>query len=89
MANVERTAYPQFPRALTLRDLQQSFTPRPDELLWLQKAARGADSSLALMVQLKCFQYLRYFPDIETIPEGIGEHISATLGQAVQEQIFY
>lgn len=89
MANVERTAYPQFPRALTLRDLQQSFTPRPDELLWLQKAARGADSSLALMVQLKCFQYLRYFPDIETIPEGIVEHISATLGHAVQEQIFY
>lgn len=89
MANVERTAYPRFPRALTLRDLQESFTPRPDELLWLPTVARGSENSLALMVQLKCFQYLRYFPDVEAIPEGIVEHIAATLGQVVKGQISY
>ena len=31
MASLERTAYPRFPRTVTLRDLQTSFTPRPEE----------------------------------------------------------
>jgi len=36
MASIEPTAYPRFPRPLTLKDLQGSFTPRPEEIEWVQ-----------------------------------------------------
>jgi hypothetical protein len=32
MASIERTAYPRFPRTLTLKDLHATFTPRPEEI---------------------------------------------------------
>lgn len=89
MANVERTAYPLFPRALTAKDLQTTFTPRPEELIWAQEVARGAERRLALTVLLKCFQYLRYFPDVESIPTDIVEHIAATMGLPPQPKISY
>lgn len=34
MASIKRTAYPRFPRTLTLMDLQTSFTPRAEEIEW-------------------------------------------------------
>ena len=67
MASIERTAYPRFPRTLTLKDLQMSFTPRPEEIEWAQGFARTPDRRLALLVNLKCFQFLRHFPPVEAI----------------------
>lgn len=52
MASIERTAYPRFPRLLTLKDVQSSFTPRQDEVEWATKFARSVDGRLALLVQL-------------------------------------
>ena len=62
MASIERTAYPRFPRTLTLKDLQASFTPKPEEIEWAQQHARTADRRLAILVLLKCFEFLRHFP---------------------------
>ncbi|MFK0380326.1 Tn3 family transposase [Pandoraea sp. NPDC090278] len=89
MASIERTAYPRFPRTLTLRDLQTSFTPGPEEIEWALGFARTPDRRLALLVMLKCFQFLRRFPTVEAIPADIVEHISATLGIAPVPQITY
>ena len=89
MASIERTAYPRFPRLLTLKDIQTSFTPREDEVEWTTRFARSADSRLALLVQLKCFQYLKHFPAIELIPEEIVEHVSASLGMVPTQSIAY
>ncbi|WP_454754387.1 hypothetical protein [Cupriavidus necator] len=38
-----RTAYPRFPRTLTLKDLQASFIRRPEEIEWAQGFARTAE----------------------------------------------
>jgi len=89
MANVERTAYPLFPRALTVKDLQPTFTPRPEVLICAQEVARGAERRLALTVLLKSFQYLHYFPDVESIPTDTVEHIAATMGLPPQPKISY
>ena len=89
MASIERTAYPRFPRLLTLKDVQSSFTPRQDEVEWATKFARSVDGRLALLVQLKCFQYLKHFPDIELIPGEIVEHVSASLGMVPTQAIAY
>ncbi len=89
MASIERTAYPRFPRTLTLKDLQASFTPRPDETEWALRYARRPQGRLALLVLLKCFQYLRYFPALEAIPPEVVEHVSATLGVTPEQTIQY
>lgn len=80
MASIERTAYPRFPRTLTLKDLQASFTPRAEEIEWASRYARRPDRCLSLLVLLKCFQFLRYFPAPEAIPSAVVEHVAATLG---------
>lgn len=89
MASIERTAYPRFPRTLTLKDLQTSFTPRPEETEWANRYARRPERRLALLVLLKCFQFLRYFPAVDAIPVEIVEHVSATLGTPPAQSIKY
>jgi TnpA family transposase len=89
MASIERTAYPRFPRTLTLKDLQTTFTPRPEEIEWGNGFARAPDRRLALLVNLKCFQFLRYFPPIDVIPPDVVEHVSASLGMQPVRNITY
>lgn len=89
MASIERTAYPRFPRTLTLKDLQASFSPRPEEAEWAQNFSRSPDRRLALLVLLKCFQFLRYFPALEAIPADVVEHVSAMLAMPSKQKIEY
>lgn len=89
MASIERTAYPRFPRTLTLKDLQATFTPRSEEIEWSQGFARTPDRRLALLVNLKCFQFLRYFPPLDAIPAEVVKHVSASLGMQPAERITY
>jgi TnpA family transposase len=89
MASIERTAYPRFPRTLTLKDLQVSFSPRPEETEWALTFSRSSDRRLALLVLLKCFQFLRHFPSVETIPVEVVEHVAATLGMSAAQKIEY
>jgi hypothetical protein len=55
MVSIERSAYPRFPRLLTIKDVQTLFTPRQDEIDWATRFARSVDGRLALLVQLKRF----------------------------------
>lgn len=89
MASVERTAYPRFPRTITLKDLQASFTPTAEELHWAQGFARSADRRLALLVQLKCFQHLHHFVDVGAIPAEIVRHVSGCLSMPAQDAVTY
>lgn len=89
MASVERTAYPRFPRTITLKDLQASFTPTAEELHWAQGFARSEDRRLALLVQLKCFQHLHHFVDVAAIPAEIVRHVCGCLSMLAQDVITY
>lgn len=89
MASLERTAYPRFPRTITLKDLQTSFTPTADEIHWINSSARGPEMRIALGTLLKCFQYLHHFPAVESVPPEVVQHVSATLGLPQSSQIGY
>ncbi|WP_233171851.1 Tn3 family transposase [Dyella sp. ASV21] len=80
MANLERTAYPRFPRVITTRDLLQRYTPDADEVAWVSGFARGDRARLSLMVLLKTFQQLHHFPDLATVPPEITSHIRTVMG---------
>jgi hypothetical protein len=72
---------------LTLKDLQASFTPKPEEIKWAQQQSRTPQRRLALLVLLKCFEFLRHFPALDAIPAEVVENISATLGVAPTDKI--
>ncbi|MFD3920181.1 Tn3 family transposase [Streptomyces sp. NPDC058595] len=80
MASVERTAYPRFKRTITSRELHDSFTPGPSEVAWARGKARSPEHLLALVVLLKSFQKLGYFPDLGAVPELVVGHVRGLLG---------
>ncbi|MBQ1095040.1 Tn3 family transposase [Streptomyces sp. b94] len=79
MASVERTAYPRFKRTITSRELHQAFTPGTAEVAWVRGKARSAEHLLALVVLLKSYQKLGYFPDLSEVPHVVVEHVRGLL----------
>ena len=80
MTSIERTAYPRFKRLLSARELHVFFTPQPDEVGWARGAAGSDEHVLALMVWLKCFGRLGYFPALDAVPAAVVDHVRRDLG---------
>lgn len=75
MTSTERTAYPRFKRFLSARELHVFYTPQPEEIAWARGQARSDEHRLALMVQVKCFSQMGYFPRLEDVPDVVVGHI--------------
>lgn len=65
MASIERTAYPRLRLHLTARALKELYTPTPEEITFARKSARSPQHQFTLLVFLKPFQRLGYFPKLE------------------------
>ncbi|MFG2832356.1 DUF4158 domain-containing protein [Streptomyces sp. NPDC048434] len=81
MASVERTAYPRFKRTISSRELHEAFTPGTAEVAWARGKARSPEHLLALVVLLKSYQKLGYFPDLGEVPELVVGHVRGLLEQ--------
>ncbi|MGH3783216.1 MAG: DUF4158 domain-containing protein [Pseudonocardiaceae bacterium] len=68
MASIERTAYPRFKRFLSARELHVFYTPKAQEIAWAREVAGTGQHLLAVMVALKAFGRLGYFPGLEEVP---------------------
>jgi hypothetical protein len=75
MASIERTAYPRFKRNPSARELEHVYTPTEEELNLARTIARKQQPQFGLLLLLKSFQRLGYFPSIEDIPPVIVQHI--------------
>jgi hypothetical protein len=62
MALVDRTAYPRLPSRVSARELAEAFTPTVQETSRACAKVAGPGTRLALLVMLKCYQRLGYFP---------------------------
>ena len=82
MATVERTAYPRFPKVFSTKELQACYTPDAEELEWATRSTRGQVPRLGLLVLLKVFQQLHYFPNLDSIPVVVIDHVRASAGLA-------
>ncbi|MGN9846103.1 DUF4158 domain-containing protein [Nonomuraea sp. H19] len=80
MTSIERTAYPRFKRFLSARELHVFYTPQTEEIAWASGQVRSDNHLLALMVQLKCFNRMGYFPRLDDVPEAVVAHIRRDLG---------
>lgn len=79
MALIDRTAYPRFPRTFTAAELTAQYTPTVADLTFVKSITRGSESLLNVMVLLKVFQMLHYFPSPFDIPRDIRRHIHGCL----------
>lgn len=79
MTAIERTAYPRFTRAPSVKELREIYTPTPTDAAFVSTHARGPAQKLALMILLKIYQRLDYFPDPQTIPVAVISHIRAVM----------
>jgi hypothetical protein len=62
-----------------VRELHVFYTPQPEEITWVRGIAGSDEHLLAAMVQLKAFNRLGYFPDMEKVPAMVVEHIRRDL----------
>lgn len=82
MASIDRTAYPRFKRVVSARELAEAFTPTPDEMEWARVKTTAEQHLLALVLLLKCYQRLGYFPKLAEVPAAVVDHVRGTLGLA-------
>ena len=75
MASIERTAYPRFKRSPLAKELDALYTPTVEDLSFALKFARKPQLRFGLLVLLKSFQRLGYFPAIEDVPPTVVLHI--------------
>jgi TnpA family transposase len=79
MASIERTAYPRFRHTPHARELAEYFTPTEDEIAFGQELVRRDTHFFAIMLLLKCAQYLGYFPALAEVPPAIVNHVRICL----------
>ncbi len=79
MTSIERTAYPRFSRAPSVKELRELYTPTPHDIAFVTTRARGDGPQFALMILLKAFQRLGYFPNPQEIPGAVISHIRTVM----------
>jgi TnpA family transposase len=79
LVSIERTAYPRFKRYFTAIELREIYTPTPAEIAFGLSTTQGQVHFLNLMVLLKTFQRLGYFPKLTEIPKSLVNHIRTSL----------
>jgi hypothetical protein len=89
VTSIERTAYPRFKRQLTTKELTDIYTPTKSEIAFAYATATGERNILNLLVILKSFQRLGYFPSLTDIPLKIINHIRNHLKFAIDIVLSY
>ena len=79
MTILERTAYPTFKISLTPKELAQQYTPTASEVAFAQAQTRSKSGQLSILMMLKAFQRLGYFPALTDIPSILIQHLRACL----------
>jgi hypothetical protein len=79
MTALERTIYPRFTRTPSAKEVRALYTPIPADRAFVEKHARGPAQKFSLMIMLKVYQRLHYFPDLQTIPGPVIGHIRSEM----------
>lgn len=79
MTALERTIYPRFTRTPSAKEVRALYTPSPADRAFVEKHARGPAQKFSLMIMLKVYQRLHYFPDLQTIPGPVIGHIRSEM----------
>ena len=79
MTSIQRTAYPRFKRYFTPKELGEIYTPTKSEIAFAYNTTNGQSNILNLVILLKVFQRLGYFPKLSDIPNLVLNHVRTCL----------
>jgi TnpA family transposase len=72
---------------VSVRELAEAFTPTIEEVGWARASVIGPQALVALLVMLKCYQRLGYFPQFERVGPEVVEHVHARAVEVTGEGI--
>ncbi|GLY85690.1 hypothetical protein Airi02_036190 [Actinoallomurus iriomotensis] len=64
---------------MSARELSEAFTPSVPEVEWAWGRTQDPQHLLALVVWLKSYQRLGYFPKLDDVPEVVTRHVRGVL----------
>ncbi|MBT2118911.1 Tn3 family transposase [Dyella sp. LX-66] len=80
MTAIKDTAYPRFKSDPSAKDLEEAYTPTPDEVAFTASIADQPRIRLAVMLHLKAYQKMGRFITLDEMPERIIRHIADAMG---------
>lgn len=83
VASIDRTAYPRFKRMVSGRELVEAFSPTTAEVPWARGKNQNEQHLPALVVRLKSYRRLGYFPKLTDVPA-----VAATIRTEVDSGFF-
>lgn len=85
MTPIHETAYPRIRSNVTEKELNELYTPTQDQMEFADTNAREPIQKLGLLILIKTFQRLGYFPPLSQVPHQVIQHIAccARLEEAV------
>lgn len=87
MADINETAYPKLKQYYSQTELNELFTPTPDEMALCQRQTRGESTKICFIATLKTFQRLGHFEFVRDIPDSILEHLSTVTKYSLNSKI--
>jgi len=78
MTAIHETAYPRIRSNVTDKELEQIYTPSEEEFSFANQNTQAPVQRLGLLVLLKTFQRLGYFPMLQQIPQRVIHHIATS-----------
>lgn len=79
MTAIHETAYPRLRSTLSDKELEEIYTPTPDDLAFLHRVTKPTVALFGGAVLLKTLQRLGYFPAFDRLPPGLIQHLATTL----------
>src|SRR6266702_4289382 len=79
MTSIDRTIYRRVKRSYTTKELIEAYTPTKEERHFVETMTRSQNNQLNLMLWIKLFPCLGYFPSVDEIPSAIVTHIRKAL----------
>ncbi len=79
MTAIDRTIYRRMKRSYTTKELIEAYTPTKEERGFVSTMTRTVQNQLNLMLWIKLFPCLGYFPALDEIPAPLVDHIRKAL----------
>jgi hypothetical protein len=79
MPHPHETAYPRLKSTITEAELAEIYTPTPEEIAFAEAHTQSETAKVGVLLSLKTFQRLGYFPAIAEIPRRIVRHITGSV----------
>src|SRR6266571_5107391 len=89
MTAIDRTIYRRMKRSYATKELIEAYTPTEEERSFVSTMTRTAQNQLNLMLWIKLFPCLGYFPALDEIPAPLVDHIRKALDLAAEGEPLY